>query len=156
MKEVELLVKRLLILWHMSFIELMLIWWTAGRWTAGRWTAGKVSMPKQLAMHTHTTTVYTGNTQPYHASRVACVHVGVASLTGACKCIDSESESVECVDHTHCSTPHVAALALPALTAPVTHSLALFPSPNHLFVVCRVWSCDVKMSSAHCLAKAFQ
>jgi len=43
--------------------------------------------------------------------------------TGACKCIDSEFESVELVDHAYCLTLHVAALALQALTAPLTHSL---------------------------------
>jgi len=60
---------------------------------------------------------------------------------------------MECVDHAHCSTPHVIALALPALTAPLAHTLASFPGPNQLFIACSVqWSCGVKMSSAHCLA----
>ena len=36
------------------------------------------------------------------------------------------SSSVKHVDHAHCSTPLVAALALQALTALLTHTLASF------------------------------
>jgi len=59
--------------------------------------------------------------------------------------------SVKWVDHVHCSTPHVAALALQALMAPLANTLASFPGPDQLFIVCRVWSCGVKVSSVHCL-----
>ena len=72
--------------------------------------------------------------------------------TSACKCIDSEFESVELVDYAYCLTLHVAALALQALTALLTHTLATFPGPNQLFIICSVWSCGVKMLGAHCSA----
>jgi len=47
-----------------------------------------------------------------------------------CLQVSSEFEGVERVDHAQCSTPHVTALVLPALMAPLTHTLALFPGPT--------------------------
>jgi len=48
---------------------------------------------------------------------------------------------------------HVAALALPALMPLLTRTLASFPVPDQLFIICSAqWSCSVKMSSAHCSA----
>ena len=83
-----------------------------------------------------TRSVCTRNMYPHHAPHCAACVV-VACLTGACKCIDSEFESVELVDHTHFSTLHEAALALQTLTAPLTHNLASFPSPNqHVIIWC--------------------
>jgi len=46
----------------------------------------------------------------------------------------------------------VAALALPALMALITRTLASFIRPDQLFVTCTVWSCGINMSSAHCSA----
>jgi len=39
----------------------------------------------------------------------------------------------------------IAALALQALMALLTHTLASFPGPDQLFIVCNVWSCGVKL-----------
>ena len=46
--------------------------------------------------------------------------------------------NVERFNHAHCSTPHVAALTLPALMAPLAHTLASFPGPDQLFIICSV------------------
>ena len=85
---------------------------------------------------------------PHHALHMH--HMHKCGLTGACKCIDSVSLRVWNwdIDYAHYSTSHVAALALPALTAPFTHTLALFPGLIQLLVICTVRSCAVKMLTA--------
>ena len=50
------------------------------------------------------------------------------------------------------STTLTIRLALQDLTAPLARTLASFLGPAQLFIICSVWSCSVKMSSAHCLA----
>jgi len=62
--------------------------------------------------------VCTRNVYPHHASCAPCVWVWPDHSLQ-----EIVSWSVKCVDHTHCLTPHVAALALPALTAPLAHTL---------------------------------
>ena len=46
----------------------------------------------------------------------------------------------------------VAALALPALMALISRTLASFIGPEQIFVTCSVWSCGINMLSAHCSA----
>jgi len=83
----------------------------------------------------------------YCASRNTCMG---AAWQCACECTDRVGLRVWNwdIDYTHCWTPHVAALALQALMAPLTHTLASLPSPAQLLAVCSVWSCtwckDVK------------
>jgi len=77
-------------------------------------------------------------------------HMHKCGLTGAYKCTDSVSLRVwNCdIDYAHYSTSRVAALALPALMAPLTHTLASFPGLVQLLVICIVQSCAVKMLTA--------
>jgi len=73
-------------------------------------------------------------------------------LTCACKCI-CEFESVEPICRLHSlldSTCSHSSTASPDGSACLY--LALFPGLTHHFIICSVWSCGVKMSSAHCLA----
>ena len=87
------------------------------------------------------------------SNTIILIHIipcGCTTCAGACKCTDSVSMRVWNwdVNYVHYLTSHVAALALPALTAPLTHTLASFPGLAQLLVVCIVRSCAVKMFTA--------
>ena len=102
----------------------------------------------------------TGNTHPRHKLGIRTVYLHHASraccmcrcgLTGACKCGDSESECGACqprsLFHCTCSCSSI------VNHDSSTHSYpSLIPGPDQLFIVCSVWSCGVKMLTAHCSA----
>jgi len=56
----------------------------------------------------------------------ACVGVAWQVLSS----VETASLSVEHVNHAHCWTAQVAAQALQALTAPLTHTVASFQAPT--------------------------
>jgi len=86
---------------------------------------------------------------PHHASRARCMCR--CGLTGAVKCGDSESECGACQPRSLLDcTGSCSSTASPDSS---THSYrSLIPGPDQLFIVCNVWSCGVKMLTAHCSA----
>ena len=102
----------------------------------------------------------TGNTHPRHKLGIRTVYLHHASrahrmcrcdLSGANKCGDSESECGACqpsslFDST-CSCSSTASPDSSTRSYP-----SLIPGPDQLFIVCSVWSCGVKMLTAHCSA----
>ena len=73
-------------------------------------------------------------------------------LTCACKCM-CEFESVEPICRLRSLLDSTCSHSSTASTGgSACLYLALFPGLTHHFIICSVWRCGVKMSSAHCLA----